>query len=59
MPDAFRGFDDMESATSIARQFALAKLNALRRAFGQKPDGQGPSSYLGNGTAAVATNVAD
>lgn len=34
IPGAFHGFDGVAPDTSIARQFTLAKMNALRRAFG-------------------------
>jgi acetyl esterase/lipase len=35
VPGAFHGFDGVAAATSVARQFTLAKTNALRRAFGE------------------------
>jgi acetyl esterase/lipase len=35
VPGAFHGFDAAGAETSIARQFTRAKMNALRRAFGQ------------------------
>jgi acetyl esterase/lipase len=37
VPGAFHGFDGAGAATSIARQFTRAKMNALGRAFGQTP----------------------
>jgi len=37
VPGAFHGFDSAAAGTSIAKQFTLAKTNALRRAFGQAP----------------------
>lgn len=37
VPGAFHGFDGAGAGTSIARQFTRAKMNALRRAFGQTP----------------------
>jgi acetyl esterase/lipase len=37
VPGAFHGFDGAGAATSIAKQFTRAKMNALRRAFGQTP----------------------
>ncbi len=33
VPGAFHGFDGVAADTSIAKQFTLAKMNALRRAF--------------------------
>ena len=35
VPGAFHGFDGAGAETSIAKQFSRAKMNALRRAFGQ------------------------
>ncbi|HWI86353.1 MAG TPA: alpha/beta hydrolase [Sphingomonas sp.] len=35
IPGAFHGFDGVASETAIAKRFTLAKMNALRRAFGQ------------------------
>ena len=37
VPGAFHGFDEAGAGTSIAKQFTRAKMNALRRAFGQTP----------------------
>jgi acetyl esterase/lipase len=37
VPGAFHGFDGAGAGTSLARQFTRAKMNALRRAFGQTP----------------------
>jgi acetyl esterase/lipase len=37
VPGAFHGFDGAAAETSIAKQFTRAKMNALRRAFGQAP----------------------
>jgi acetyl esterase/lipase len=37
VPGAFHGFDGAGAATSIAKQFTRAKMNALRRAFGETP----------------------
>jgi len=39
VPGAFHGFDSAAAGTSIARQFTLAKTNALRRAFGKAAEG--------------------
>lgn len=38
VPGAFHGFDGAGAGTSIAQQFTRAKMNALRRAFGETPD---------------------
>jgi acetyl esterase/lipase len=37
VPGAFHGFDGAAAGTSIAKQFTRAKMNALRRAFGETP----------------------
>ena len=37
VPGAFHGFDGAGATTSIGKQFTRAKMNALRRAFGQTP----------------------
>jgi hypothetical protein len=36
VPRAFHGFDRVAPDTTLARQFTKAKLNALRRAFGEQ-----------------------
>jgi len=37
VPGAFHGFDGAGASTSIGKEFTRAKMNALRRAFGQTP----------------------